>query len=67
MPGFRAAGTAPATGDERHFAAIAAGLDQAVADLVARLDDARRAPGGIGQQALERDLEVHRLSARRGR
>jgi DNA helicase IV len=50
--------------DERHFAAIAAGLDQAVTDLAARLDAVRRAPGGIGQQALERDLEVHRLSAR---
>ena len=50
--------------DERHFAAIAAGLDQAVADLAGRLDAARRVPAGIGQQALDRDLEVHRLTAR---
>ncbi len=50
--------------DERHFATIAAGLQQAIGDLAGRLDAARRAPGGIGQQALDRDLEVHRLSAR---
>ncbi|MHB1432980.1 MAG: RNA polymerase recycling motor ATPase HelR [Streptosporangiaceae bacterium] len=50
--------------DERHFAAIAAGLEQAIADLAGRLDAARRAPGGIGQQALDRDLEVHRLTTR---
>ena len=50
--------------DERHFAALAAGLEQAIADLAGRLDAARRAPGGIGQQALDRDLEIHRLTAR---
>lgn len=32
--------------------------------LIARLDEARRAPGGSGQEALDRDQEVHRLSAR---
>jgi hypothetical protein len=51
-------------GDERHFAALAASLGQAVADLSGRLDAARRAPGGIGQQAMDRDLEVHRLAGR---
>ena len=50
--------------DERHFAAIAAGLAEQVADLSARLAAERRAPGGSGQAALDRDLEVHRLSAR---
>ncbi|HEY2551124.1 MAG TPA: RNA polymerase recycling motor ATPase HelR, partial [Streptosporangiaceae bacterium] len=30
----------------------------------ARLDAERQAPGGIGQQALDRDLEIHRLTAR---
>jgi hypothetical protein len=50
--------------DERHFAAIAASLDESVAELSGRLDDARRAPAGAGQRALERDLEVHRLTAR---
>lgn len=51
-------------GDEEHFAAIAASLEKAIADLSDRLDAARRAPGGIGQEALDRDQEVHRLTAR---
>src|SRR4051812_32616583 len=50
--------------DERHFAAIAESLEQSIADLTDRLDAERRAPGGIGQEALDRDLEVHRLTAR---
>ncbi len=50
--------------DEQHFAAIAESLEQAIADLSDRLDAERRAPGGIGQAALDRDLEVHRLTAR---
>jgi DNA helicase IV len=52
------------SGDERHFAAMAASLAETVADLSARLDAERRAPGGIGQEALDRDLEIHRLTAR---
>ena len=51
-------------GDERHFAAIATTLEQSIADLADRLDAARKAPGGIGQEAMDRDLEVHRLTAR---
>src|SRR3954449_12871081 len=50
--------------DERHFAAIAESLQQSIADLTERLDAGRRAPGGIGQEALDRDLEIHRLTAR---
>ena len=50
--------------DEAHFAAIAASLEQSVADLADRLDEARRAPGGHGTAALERDQEVHRLTGR---
>ena len=50
--------------DERHFAAIAASLEQAIAELSDRLEAERRAPGGIGQEAMDRDLEVHRLAAR---
>ena len=50
--------------DERHFAAIAQGLDRAVANATDSLEAARRAPGGVGQEALERDLEIHRLTAR---
>ncbi len=50
--------------DERHFAAIADSLEQSIADLSDRLDAARKAPGGIGQEAMDRDLEIHRLSSR---
>jgi hypothetical protein len=51
-------------GDERHFAAIAESLAQSIADLSGRLDAERKAPGGLGQKALDRDMEVHRLTAR---
>ncbi|OON81340.1 hypothetical protein B1H18_08320 [Streptomyces tsukubensis] len=51
-------------GDERHFAAIAESLDQSIADLSDRLSAARRAPGGVGREAMERDLEIHRLTGR---
>ena len=50
--------------DEQQFAAIATALEQSVADVSERLEEARRAPAGRGQQAMDRDLEVHRLSAR---
>jgi hypothetical protein len=50
--------------DERHFAAITESLEQSIADLSDRLDAERRAPGGIGQAAMDRDLEIHRLTAR---
>lgn len=51
-------------GDELHFAAIASSLDETIAELTQRLDAERHAPGGSGQAAMDRDLEVHRLSAR---
>ena len=51
-------------GDEQHFAAIAASLEQSIAALSDRLEAARKAPGGIGQEAMDRDMEVHRLTAR---
>ncbi len=51
-------------GDEQHFAAVAESLERSVADLSDRLDAERRAPGGSGQAALERDLEIHRLTSR---
>ena len=50
--------------DERHFTAIAESLEQSIADLAERLDAARATPGGTGQEAMDRDLEVHRLSTR---
>jgi hypothetical protein len=51
-------------GDERHFAAIARTLEQSIADLSDRVDAARRQPGGTGQEAMDRDLEIHRLTSR---
>ena len=51
-------------GDEQHFAAIAESLEQSIADLSSRLDAELRAPGGLGQKAMDRDMEIHRLAAR---
>jgi DNA helicase IV len=50
--------------DERHFAAIAESLAESIADLSDRLDIERRSPAGTGQKALDRDMEIHRLTAR---
>src|SRR4051794_8506450 len=50
--------------DDRHFAAIAASLERSIAELSDRLESGRREAGGIGQAAMDRDLEVHRLTAR---
>ncbi|WP_431961560.1 RNA polymerase recycling motor ATPase HelR [Actinacidiphila sp. bgisy160] len=66
LPARLAAKAAPAlvAGDERHFAAIAESLDRAIAELSERLAAERRAPGGVGRQAMDRDAEIHRLTAR---
>ncbi len=50
--------------DEQHFAAIAQNLDRTIADLRERLDAERKSPGGTGQEAMDRDNEIHRLTAR---
>ena len=52
--------------DEQHFAAIAESLEQSIADLSDRLDATRKAPQGAGrpQEAMDRDMEIHRLTAR---
>ncbi|WP_410809037.1 RNA polymerase recycling motor ATPase HelR [Micromonospora sp. 067-2] len=50
--------------DVQHFAAIKKSLAQSSADLSDRLDAARRAPGGKGRQAVDRDQEVRRVTAR---
>ncbi|MFI9542431.1 RNA polymerase recycling motor ATPase HelR [Streptomyces sp. NPDC052016] len=51
-------------GDEQHFAAIAQSLEQAISELSERLDAALKEPGGIGRQAMDRDMEIHRLAGR---
>lgn len=50
--------------DEEQFAAIAVSLDEQIADLEQRLAAERLAPVGEGQAALDRDIEIHRLTAR---
>jgi hypothetical protein len=50
--------------DERHFADIAESLRRTIAELTERLDTVRKAPGGIGREAMDRDTEIHRLSGR---
>jgi Viral (Superfamily 1) RNA helicase len=50
-------------GDEQHLAAVAESLAQQIGDLSDQLDAQRKAPGGKGRAALDRDLEIHRLTA----
>lgn len=66
LPETLAAKAAPAlvVDDDRHLAAVAASLSAQIDAESARLEAARRAPGGGGTAALERDQEIHRLTAR---
>jgi len=66
LPDHLAAKADPAliAADDQHFSAIAESLEQSIADLSDRLDAERKSAGGIGQKALDRDQEIHRLSAR---
>ncbi len=50
-------------GDEVQLAAVAETLARQVADLSERLAALRLAPGGPGRAAMDRDLEIHRLTA----
>lgn len=50
--------------DERHFTAIAGSLEQSITDVSDRLDAMRMELGGISQAAMDRDMEIHRLTAR---
>lgn len=50
--------------DRDHFSAIASSLADQRAQITSRLDELRRSPGSFGQAAMERDLEIHRLTAR---
>ncbi|MCF6742830.1 AAA family ATPase [Blastococcus sp. KM273128] len=66
LPDHLAAKADPAlvAADERHFTLIADSLARSIAELAERLAAERAAPGGAGQAALDRDLEVHRLATR---
>lgn len=50
--------------DERMFARVRRALAETSGELDARLVRARRESAGSGQHALDRDLEIHRLSSR---
>ncbi|MGA1837207.1 RNA polymerase recycling motor ATPase HelR [Herbiconiux sp. 11R-BC] len=50
--------------DEEHLSAVARNLERSIAALIEHRSAALRGPGGSGQQALDRDLEVHRLTTR---
>ncbi|MBI4901100.1 MAG: AAA family ATPase, partial [Actinobacteria bacterium] len=50
--------------DRAHFAAIATSLEHAIADLEHSLAETRKGTARHGTAALERDQEVHRLTAR---
>ena len=50
--------------DEQQFEAIQTSLTEQIAELSARLDATRKQPGGRGQSALDRDQEIHRITAR---
>ncbi|MER6099651.1 RNA polymerase recycling motor ATPase HelR [Streptomyces sp. NPDC001728] len=50
--------------DEKHFAAVEESLRQSIDELSDRLDATRRAPGGAGREAMDRDAEIHRLTGR---
>ncbi|MFA7267375.1 MAG: RNA polymerase recycling motor ATPase HelR, partial [Candidatus Nanopelagicales bacterium] len=50
--------------DNKHFALVDRSLRLAAAEQSERLDHLLNSPGGIGQAAMDRDLEVHRVSDR---
>ncbi len=50
--------------DRSHFASIALSLEHAIADLEQSLDEVKKGTARHGTAALERDQEVHRLTAR---
>jgi DNA helicase IV len=65
LPEHLAAKADPAmiAGDELHLAAVAESLEQQIAELSDQLAAQRKAPGSKGRAALDRDLEIHRLTA----
>ncbi|GAB2608175.1 RNA polymerase recycling motor ATPase HelR [Pseudactinotalea suaedae] len=50
--------------DEEHLAGVATSLESQIAELEERLAAERRAPGGGGTEALERDQRIHAYTAR---
>ncbi len=52
--------------DQRQLALVAATISDQKRSLTAQLAELRRAPGRRGRAAMDRDLEIHRLSGRLG-
>ncbi|MFJ4208516.1 RNA polymerase recycling motor ATPase HelR [Paenarthrobacter sp. NPDC089675] len=52
------------TTDEQHFAAIAASLEETIADLEGQLEAIKKAPTRFGQEAVGKDVETRRLTSR---
>ncbi|MHC8606931.1 RNA polymerase recycling motor ATPase HelR [Paenarthrobacter ureafaciens] len=50
--------------DEQHFAAVAASLEETIADLEGQLEAIRKSPSRFGQEAVEKDVETRRLTGR---
>lgn len=45
-------------GDEQHFAAIAASLEQTITDLSVQLEAIKKSSSRFGQEAVEKDIET---------
>lgn len=50
--------------DDRFFAALAESIEQSIADTSERLGAVQKSEVRMGQEAMERDFEIHRLTAR---
>ncbi|MFY2791726.1 RNA polymerase recycling motor ATPase HelR [Rhodococcus sp. MALMAid1271] len=50
--------------DQEHFSALLSSIEQSRSDTEARLAAVRTSTGRMGQEVMERDFEIHRLSAR---
>lgn len=56
--------TALIASDDQFFASLEESIERSVADASARLATARKSTASMGQEVMERDFEIHRLSAR---
>ncbi|CCQ16418.1 putative uncharacterized protein [Rhodococcus sp. AW25M09] len=50
--------------DQQHFSALRSSIEKSRSDTAARLDTVQKSPVRMGQEAMERDFEIHRLGGR---
>lgn len=50
--------------DDHHLAAVATSLEQTIQDLAGQLETTRKSPSRFGQEAVEKDVEIRRLTSR---